>query len=144
MDVCLLIVITVIDLVSGFYPRLPPYWTTKAHFDITNAGTLQAVSEYIFSQKMNATSPSTALDDFFGTCMTIVFFLLTSRKKILHNAYFVDIMVYSTVADLSQVIELFLYRQVAAKMCHLGGWRDLSLNCPFCLIAPSVFSKVSL
>jgi diadenosine tetraphosphatase ApaH/serine/threonine PP2A family protein phosphatase len=36
------------------------------------------------------------------------------------------------------------YRQVTAKMCLLGGWRDLSLNCPFCLIAPSVFSKVSL
>jgi hypothetical protein len=70
MDVCLLIVITVIDLVSGFYPRFPPYWTTKTHSDITNAGTLQAVSEYIFSQKMNATSPSTALDDFFGTSET--------------------------------------------------------------------------
>ena len=74
MDVFLLIMITVIDLVSGFYPRFPPYWTTKTHYDITNAGTLQAVSEYIFSQKMNATSPSTAFDDFFGTGMTIVFF----------------------------------------------------------------------
>jgi hypothetical protein len=107
MDVCLLIVITVIVLVSGFYPRFPPYWTTKTHSDITNTGTLQAVSEYIFSQKMNATSPSTALDDFFGTRYDNIFFLLTSRKKILHNAYFVDIMVYSTVADLSQVIEMF-------------------------------------
>ena len=67
MDVCLLIMITVIDLVSGFYPRFPPFWTTKTHSDITNAGTLQAVSEYIFRHKMNATSPSTALDDFFGT-----------------------------------------------------------------------------
>jgi hypothetical protein len=46
----------------------------KTHSDITNAGTLQAVSECIFSQKMNATSPSTALDDFFGTGMTIFFF----------------------------------------------------------------------
>ena len=136
--------ITVIDIVSGFYPRFPPFWTTKTHSDITNAGTLQAVSEYIFRHKMNATSPSTALDDFFGTGMTIVYFLLTSKKKFLHNTYFVDIMVYSTVADLSQVIELFLYRQVAAKMCHLGGWRDLSLDCPFFLIASSVFSKVSL
>jgi hypothetical protein len=70
--------------------------------DITNAGTLQTVSEYIFRHKMNATSPSTALDDFFGTGMTIVYFLLTSKKKFLHNAYFVDIMVYS-FNDLRQV-----------------------------------------
>jgi hypothetical protein len=75
MDVCLLIMITVIDLVSGFYPRFPPIWTTKTHTDITNAGTLQAVSEYILSHKMNATSPSTPLDDFYGTGMTIVFFI---------------------------------------------------------------------
>jgi hypothetical protein len=66
----------------GFYPRFPPFWTTKTHSDITNAGTLQAVSEYIFRHKMNATSPSTALDDFFGTGMTIVYFLLTSKKKL--------------------------------------------------------------
>jgi len=57
MDVCLIVMITVIDLVSGFYPRLPPHWTTKTHSDITNAGSLQAISEYIFRQKMNATSP---------------------------------------------------------------------------------------
>jgi hypothetical protein len=114
--------ITVIDIVSGFYPRFPPFWTTKTHSDITNAGTLQAVSEYIFRHKMNATSPSTALDDFFGTGMTIVYFLLTSKKKFLHNAYFVDIMVYSTVADLSQVIEkLFIARWGLRCAFSVGG-----------------------
>ena len=81
MDVCLLIVITVIDLVSGFYPRFPPYWTTKAHSDITNAGTLQAVSEYIFSQKMNATSPSTALEDFFWYRYDNSFFFINFQKE---------------------------------------------------------------
>ena len=74
MDVCLIVMITVIDLVSGFYPRLPPHWRTKTHSDITNAGSLQAISEYIFRHKMNGTSSSTALDDFYGTGMIIVFF----------------------------------------------------------------------
>jgi hypothetical protein len=89
MDVCLIVMITVIDLVSGFYPRLPPHWRTKTHSDITNAGSLQAISEYIFRHKMNGTSSSTALDDFYGTGMIIVFFLLTSKKKCLRNTHFV-------------------------------------------------------
>ena len=89
MDVCLIVMITVIDLVSGFYPRLPPHWRTKTHSDITNAGSLQAISEYIFRHKMNGTSSSTALDDFYGTGMIIVFFLLTSKKKFLRNTHFV-------------------------------------------------------
>ena len=88
MDVCLLIMITVIDLVSGFYPRFPPFWTTKTHSDITNAGTLQAVCEYIFRHKMNATSPSTALDDFFGTGMTIVYFFINFQKEIFAQCIF--------------------------------------------------------
>jgi hypothetical protein len=92
--------------------------------NLTNAGTLQAVSEYIFRHKMNATSPSTALDDFFGTGMTIVYFLLTSKKKFLHNAYFVDIMVYSTVADLSYVLQCsYLLSKSANEVFHVqGAW----------------------
>ena len=92
MDAWLLVLTIVIDLVSGFYPRLPPHWRTKTHADITNAGSLQAISEYIFfRQKMNGTSPSTALDDFYGTGMIIVFFVLTSKKKCLRNTHLVDI-----------------------------------------------------
>jgi hypothetical protein len=43
----------------GFYPRERPHSDTKTHFDITNAGTLQAIAEYISRDKMNETSPST-------------------------------------------------------------------------------------
>ena len=87
MNVYLLMIITVIDQVSGFYPRLPPHSTTKTHADITNAGTLQAVSEYIFRQKMNGTSPSTALDDFYGTGM-ILFFFINFQKEIFAQCTF--------------------------------------------------------
>ncbi|VDH95009.1 Hypothetical predicted protein [Mytilus galloprovincialis] len=64
------IVILTIHLVNGFLPRTPPpgHWQTKTHFDITNTGILQAVSEYIFETKnTSATSPSFALNAFFGT-----------------------------------------------------------------------------
>jgi len=72
MDVYLLTLMIAIDLVSGFYPREPPHSDTKTHFDITNAGTLQAIAEYISRDKMNETSPSTALEDFLGKGMMIV------------------------------------------------------------------------
>ncbi|CAG2202385.1 unnamed protein product [Mytilus edulis] len=64
------IFILTIHLVNGFLPRTPPpgHWQTKTHFDITNTGILQAVSEYIFETKnTSATSPSFALNAFFGT-----------------------------------------------------------------------------
>ncbi|CAG2205538.1 unnamed protein product [Mytilus edulis] len=57
-----------IHLGCGFYPRIPPHWKTKTHFDITNTGILQAVSEYIYETKnTSATSSSSALNAFFGT-----------------------------------------------------------------------------
>ncbi|XP_063436239.1 uncharacterized protein LOC134717671 [Mytilus trossulus] len=64
------IFILTIHLVNGFLPRTPPpgHWQTKTHFDITNTGILQAVSEYIFETKnTSASSPSFALNAFFGT-----------------------------------------------------------------------------
>ena len=48
-------------------------------FDITNAGTLQAIAENIFRDKMNETSPSTTLEDFFGKGMMIVAFYFISE-----------------------------------------------------------------
>lgn len=79
MDVCLLTLIIAIDLVSGFYPRETPHPDTKAHFDITNAGTLQAIAGYISRDKMNETSPSTALEYFFGKGTMIVAFYFISE-----------------------------------------------------------------
>ncbi|XP_071138743.1 von Willebrand factor A domain-containing protein 7-like [Mytilus edulis] len=64
------IFILTIHFVHGFLPRTPPpgHWQTKTHFDITNTGILQAVSEYIYETKnTSATSPSFALNAFFGT-----------------------------------------------------------------------------
>lgn len=54
--------------VNGFYPRQPPHWKTKTHFDITNTGSLQAIAHYIYQSKnTNASSPSSALDEFFSS-----------------------------------------------------------------------------
>ncbi|XP_052083724.1 von Willebrand factor A domain-containing protein 7-like [Mytilus californianus] len=66
----LLTVFVFTSSVSAFYPRQPPPadWRTKTHFDITVSGTLRAISTYIFNRNMtNATSSSSALDEFFGT-----------------------------------------------------------------------------
>jgi hypothetical protein len=79
MDVYLLTLMIAIDLVLGFYPRERPHSDTKTHFDITNAGTLQAIAEYISRDKMNETSPSTTLEDFFGKGMMIVAFYFISE-----------------------------------------------------------------
>lgn len=77
MDVYLLTLM--IAIVLGFYPRERPHSDTKTHFDITNAGTLQAIAEYISRDKMNETSPSTTLEDFFGKDMMIVAFYFISE-----------------------------------------------------------------
>lgn len=54
--------------VNGFYPRQPPNWTTKTHFDITNTGSLQAIANYIYQSKnTNASTPSAAFDEFFSS-----------------------------------------------------------------------------
>ena len=77
MDVCLLTLIIAID--DGLYPREPPHSDTKTHFDITNAGTLQAIAEYISRDKMNETSPSTTLQDFFGKGMILLYFRMSLK-----------------------------------------------------------------
>ncbi|CAC5399589.1 unnamed protein product [Mytilus coruscus] len=68
MKTSIYIFMVIIHLANGFYPRLPPHWKTKTHFDITNTGILQAVSEYIYETKnTSAASSGSALNAFFGT-----------------------------------------------------------------------------
>ena len=122
MDVCLIVMITVIDLVSGFYPRLPPHWRTKTHSDITNAGSLQAISEYIFRHKMIGTSPSTALDDFYGTGMIIVFF--AQYTFCCHTVHFM-------VATMTWLSSIYLIHNPVLSSFMAGATRGAEAAYPF-------------
>lgn len=67
MFIFVVIITCVIEPVFGFYPRQPPYWTTKTHVDIINTGVLQTIAEYIINHNLtNSPSLSTTVDDFFG------------------------------------------------------------------------------
>jgi hypothetical protein len=131
MDVCLIVMITVIDLVSGFYPRLPPHWRTKTHSDITNAGSLQAISEYIFRHKMNGTSSSTALDDFYGTGMIIVFFFINLQKEIFAQYTFCCHTVHFMVATMTWLSSIYLIHNSVLSSFMAGATRGAETAYPF-------------
>lgn len=71
-----LILISIFNNTTAFYTRQSPDGSPNTHETITQEGTKQALSKYIWENKLNETgSINSAIDDFFnnGKCNSLCY-----------------------------------------------------------------------